>query len=332
MTEYMEINEGLNEQHCIPVTTAIRLVQLMLEDIKDGELADVEAVLGEINHLVNRVITQNAQDADADDWHNFAVEVARSDLYDLSCDILECGLKHSKNIDLLADFLQYGMSCGRFDRCKEIYKTLQKIPKIRWNWRAYSFSINYLLFLWDSCETEKEINRISSDMLSLTEDFHKYLPNEEEAYKCEAEVKRTLLRFEEEEAALRNGIETITVSPKCCLRLATLLINRGDFEEALALIQRCKDTLQTQSSINEGYLFYLSGLCKIAIRKKASDGYSEKDIMDIYKDFNISLKQNYRADYRKNIRAKAIVLEEESKVLVPDAYEELKACLEMSFR
>ena len=167
----------------IPIKTANTIAQTYLENISSDDLYEAEAALKDLNALVQRVIQQTVKAGDADDWHNFAVDIARKDLYDLACDLLECGLSiYPKNIDLLADYLQYGTSCGRIEKCKLFYKVLSKIPKIRWGWRGYSFSVSYLTYLWERSDSEKDLEKLQEEMLSLAAAFRKNLPFDEEIY------------------------------------------------------------------------------------------------------------------------------------------------------
>lgn len=76
----------------LPIKTANAIAQTYLENISSDDLYEAEAALKDLNALVQRVIQQTIKAGDADDWHNFAVDIARKDLYDLACDLLECGL------------------------------------------------------------------------------------------------------------------------------------------------------------------------------------------------------------------------------------------------
>ena len=271
------------------------------------------------------MINQSTKSGDANDWHNFAVDIARKDLYDLACDLLECGLSiYPKNIDLLADYLQYGTSCGRIEKCKSFYKTLSKIPKIRWSWRGYSFSVSYLTYLWERSDSEKELEKLQEEMIDLAETFRKNLPFEEESYRCEADVFKLLHKSKEEEDILRLALNELKIAPKCALRLADLLFERGDYSEALPLIQRgLRDAIQTQRTINEGYLYYLMGLTKMALAQQAGAPINEETACEIYADFDISLRQEHRAEYVNTMKAKTIVLVNKSGVSIPEKYEEL---------
>lgn len=313
------------EEICLPIKTANAIAQTYLENISSDDLYEAEAALKDLRLLVQRVIRQDVKAADADDWHNFAVDIARKDLYDLACDILECGLSiYPKNIDLLADYLQYGTSCGRIENCKSFYKVLSKIPKIRWSWRGYSFSVSYLTYLWERSDSEKELDKLQEEMLSIAATFRKNLPFDEESYRCEADIYKLLHKNKEEEEVLRLALKNIKIAPKCALRLADLLFERGEYEEALPLIQRgLLDAMQTQRSVNEGYLYFLMGLTKMALAQQAGMPISVETACEIYADFDISLRQENRPAYVNTMKAKTIVLVNKSGVPIPEKYEEL---------
>ena len=133
-----------------------------------------------------------------------------------------------------------------------------------------------------------------------------------------------LHKKKEEEEVLRLALNDLKIAPKCALRLSDLLFDRGDYEEALTLIQRgLRDAMQTQSSVNEGYLYYLMGLTKMALAQQAGTPISEETAYEIYADLDISLRQEHRAAYVNTMKAKTIVLVNKSGVPIPEKYEEL---------
>lgn len=309
----------------LPIKTARSLSHTYLEDLSGDDIYETEAAIRDLSSLVHRVLNQKVKQGDADDWHNFAVDIARRDLFDLACEILEGGLQaFPKNADLLADYLEYGISCGRIDRCKEYYKTLLKIPKIRWNWREYSFLIDYLSYLWERSDSEKELLKLQNEMLDLANEFRSNFPKGEESYRCEAEVFKLINDKESEEKVLRLALNEQTIAPKCALRLADLLFDRGDYEDALKQIQRAlHDATQTQRCVNEGYLYCLSGLSKMALAMRDENAITEDAVLEIYSDFDISLQQNHKSSYVDTIRSKTIILVAKSGIPVPDSLEEL---------
>ena len=189
-----------------------------------------------------------------------------------------------------------------------------------------------MTYLWERSDSEKELEKLQKEMLDLAAAFRKNLPYDEESYRCEADIYKLLHRKKEEEAVLRLALSKLKIAPKCALRLSDLLFDRGDYEEALTLIQRgLLDTMQTQRSVNEGYLYYLMGLTKMAIAQQAEQAgtpISEETACDIYRDFDISLRQESRTAYVNTMKAKTIVLVNKSGTPVPDQYEELSYLLQ----
>lgn len=276
----------------LPVQKANQLAQTYLEQMSYGGSADIEAALRDLRKLVERVVAQLKHSGDANDWHNFTVDIARHDLYDLACDVLQCGLNvFPKNIDLLADFLQYGASCGRTEECERYYAILSRIPKIRWGWRGYSFGVNWLKYLWERSDTQEELYKLQEEMLDIAKHFLINLPNDEESYRCLADVYKLLHRTEEEEKTIRLALEKLKIAPKCALRLADIMFSRGEYAEALGYIRRgINNAMQTQASVSEHYLFYLSGLSKLAMAQDSGSVIDEATALDIYSDFDVALR------------------------------------------
>ena len=121
-----------------------------LQAMADDYLREIDAqptdsyAYGELRSLVSDFCNQTEVYGTENEFHNLAVHLAKSNLEDLACRVLERGLKMHKNVNLLADYLQYGLRCGYRDKCKEYYGILNRIPKRIWTWRGFSFSIEYL--------------------------------------------------------------------------------------------------------------------------------------------------------------------------------------------
>ena len=311
----------------IPIGNISQFIQEDLRVISNSyDVEEVNTSVNNIQSIIAQVLQNDSVNSNStdSDYHNLAVDISRTELYGLACDVLESGLTKYKSCDLLADFLAYGTKCGREARCQEIFKILCKMPKIKWNWRGYSFSIAYLTALFHRAETQKEIDKIIMQMNAIVEDFHKYIPNDEEAYICEANVAELCHEYEKKEQVLREALDKFEVAPKAALKLADVYADCGKYQDAIKMVERSiRDSNQTQASVSEPYLYYLRGLCKITLEQRQANGFTESSVMEIYSDFNLSLKQERRNGYRKQLRNKAIMLEEKTSVKVPDEYEEL---------
>lgn len=312
----------------LPVSKANHMAQTYLSYIYEGDDEDSRI---ELYSLMEDFFAQEQQSGNADDFHNFAVELARKDEYLLACQVLECGLVlFPKSVDLLSDYLQYGVNCNKIEECKKAHKTLMKIPHRRWSWRGFAFVVDYLQFLIERSDSEKELEAREKEILTIVEEFRRYFPYSEESYRTEADVYKSLNMHDEELETLQSALENVRVAPKCALRCADVLFERGLYEEASQAIERgIKDATQTQSSVNEGYIYYLSALCKIAIAQKTGLSMNEDEVNGIYSDFNIALGKfrSSRSSYSDVIKTKTNTIVNKTGIDVDPKFDLLCECL-----
>lgn len=237
------------------------------------------------------------------DFHNLTVTCARQDDYDVACRFLDKGLsQYPCSIDLLSDYLNYGMNCGRYEQSKKAYALLLEQRNI-WNWRAYHFAISYLMDLMsiDPKDNTKDIEEMISE-------FQKKLPLREEGYIDEAEFLSRFSDCESDDRTFLSVLEYATSdecpvqrTPKCDLKLADYYYDAGkNLDKAKALLDRCKrNSIEPQLSVNRNYVYLLSALCKMSqyyelIEKGDSpkvlpqEFEKEKMVLDVYEDYHIA--------------------------------------------
>lgn len=258
-----------------------------------------------INDLTELILKQEFFEGDEDDFHNLSVTYARGDDYANACDILDKGLMfYPYSIDLLADYLNYGIHCNRLVKCEEFYKRLLEVRKW-WNWRAYQFSINYLT---KRLSVDPKLDIV--DIENLVEEFVEKMPDIEECYITKAEYVKTFKAGDDRKKFLE--VLEFAVSPKCMiqrtpkcdLKLADYYYNLGnDLKRANDLIERCKrDSVEAQPSVNRKYVYLLSALCKVCMfyenSKQKEDvkvqegSEEEKKILNIYSDYHVAVDRN----------------------------------------
>ena len=306
-----------------------------LQAIADDYLREIDAqptdsyAYGELRSLISDFCNQTEVYGTEDEFHNLAVHLAKSNLEDLSCKVLERGLKMHKNIDLLADYLQYGLKCGYKDKCKEYYGVLKRIPKIIWTWRGFSFSIEYLQYKLDNdTVSEKEIDKIVKEIENIADEYIKRFPYSEDSYLVRARVYQTVKDNPDKELDILNEcLEKIKVCSRVALRCAYIYFERGEYAKALGRVQRAlADANRTQGSINEGYGYYLAGLCKISMLSKEKNKVEAIEIEDIYAEFNSALLDfGWEIDriYKEIIVKKTKNLRSRYSVEIPYNYEKL---------
>lgn len=219
---------------------------------------------------------------DANGYHNKAVEYARRDKYKYASNLCIEGLKrYPMNVNLLADIIKYSSKSGDMQVADTHYLMLRKLPFCSWNWRAFTFSCDYLLAS-DPVENAEEIRL-------LVKQYKSVLPYEEKAYIAESELENALGNHDQSMKVLADSIQHYTNASQCALRLADMQFERGMYAD---VVNTCNygiaASAEPQPSINIPYLLLLRVMSKDHLLiSKANHGtvkFSEvKAIRDEYK-------------------------------------------------
>lgn len=325
--EYEENSEGVKGN--MPLRHAVKIVAEIFDQYTNAR-EDLEAQTTELTSFIRNLLAQDVVPGDADDWHNLAVDIARKDYFDLACDILEAGLaEFPSNTDLLGDYLQYGTSCRRIEQCHMYYEKLKTLPRVKYTWRSFHFSANWLTYLWEQCMDEETLESLKQELLELAAQYRRYFPNSEESYLCEANIYRLIKDPKKELKILQQPISRALPMPKCALRLADTYFEAGEYSKALEMVQRSlNDANQVQQAVNESYLYYLSGLARLSLLRKNGQLSSAELVEDIYRDFEFSLRLNVRPSLRGSICTKASLLRHQSDVQIPSQCSKLYELLD----
>lgn len=207
-------------------------------------------------------------DMDADELHNKAVDRARRGRNREAAEICIKGLKRfSLNADLLADTIKYSSEAGDMQTAGDYYSMLKdRLPFRCWNWRAFTFSFDYLM-KEDPIANENECRTIIAK-------YKEFLPYEEKSSLAESELEAALGNTEVSMDVLKEAIRTHTNACQCALRLADMQMDRGLFKDVLVTTNYgIAASAETQPSINIPYLYYIRALAKdYFIHKKECSG------------------------------------------------------------
>lgn len=261
---------------------------------------------------------------DPEDFHNFAVSISKTTNDNLKANyIIKKGLLiHPLDTDLLADAIKYGYSCGEKENCKKWYNTLLTIDQARWSWRAFSFSIEYLLEEWTS---DKQNGYTIEDILKLAKIYQCMKPDEEDAWYSEYEIYAGTNQRDKSIKILENAIEKFRFCPRCWLRYADIMIDNGEYEKAEPIISKMRKNPKTRERINNSYMHFLDAQCKIS-RLYASDEYENGDIDKdavwiIFKAFRKALlSSGLRENIKTQIDEYIVELSNESGIEFPDEW------------
>lgn len=247
---------------------------------------------------------------EADDFHNFSVAVLkRFDDYRVAMDIVEMGLKaYPANTDLLADAIKYSTNCAQREAAGKYYQELSSISKAKWTWRSFSFSIDFLLGQYLEGKNYSLKNG-PTEALDLVKEYKYYFPNREDPWKCEEDIYSKTNNIAKSIEVLREAISKHNLCPKCWLRYADLMVDRGDYTEAAIYIKKLATNPISAESVNMAYVFYLDGLCRMTAWQQTDEyqeeEFDEKTVLAIYRRFRKAVNHS---DCRHNLREKILNL------------------------
>ena len=150
-------------------------------------------------------------------------------------------------------------------------------------------------------------------------------PDEEDAWFCEYEVYDAMNQIDKSIEALKKAIDKFRFCPKCCLRYAEIMMDRGDYEVAEPIIKKLRRNPKTGESINLSFMFYLDGMCKMS-KLMDSDEYEEgnvdvNDVMKIYKAFQLALTSpGIREGTKQRISENIERLSKETEIAYPESW------------
>lgn len=252
----------------------------------------------------------------ADEYHNLASEYARRRLYNGAESVAAFGAALYKfNVDLLADIVKYGSQAQDWDNCRKAYDRLQEIEKKKWNWRTFTFAIDYLISLLDVSDMATSVN-LGKEITNLVKDFKKL--NDERAWLAEADYLLYTGDRKKAIIALKDAIAKVKVVPSVCLKLADLLLEDGEYDDVIETAAKgIRSSAQDQPSVNTGYLVYISALAKDAIIHNEAlqyggdpnRGFNNLSMVEAaLTDYEIAERLLNRRVYLDNIRQRVLIL------------------------
>lgn len=325
MMTFDEFIQEVEEDRVINIFNVEMMVEQLLQSKEEEDFEDNINPRRKLRQLANLFADAEIKVyGTADNYHNCAVPYAKNNMYDCACLILKRGLDElGAAVDLVADYIKYGIFCGKYMECETFYHHLNEIPKEEWNWRAFSFSLDYLLDKLNRVREKKARSILKRTAIKLSNQFVLKIGNDQ-AYFDKAEVLRICgsINEETEESVLQTGIGALKVAPKCALRMSDILFERGEYKQAAELLRKCCiNALRPQPDINGGYAFFLSALSKASY---LFDTHSERnfdnnkdDILDIYRDFNTALESRLPGTYRGTADTVIKIIEAQTEIDYP---------------
>lgn len=267
---------------------------LLQQNMHPGGAAYRKKLVDYITDPRNRVLSK------CDIYHNFIMDLFRVGDYDLGLKVCEFALTFAPyHRDMLGDAIQACGHTSQWEKGDEYLKRAMEIPKGRWSFRLFLYSINYLKNKMAAYSTD---DILYEQALTLADEFIKYLPFDEHGYDQKAEILLAMNHRSEAIEVLQEAIfnthpdeqdsTSILVTAQCCVTLLGILDDSSDYDLIINVCnQGLRNTTQSQPSANIGYFIYRKAL--------ALDAKAHKEEFQIPATINQALKF-YQSAYDLN--------------------------------
>lgn len=247
-------------------------------------IAYMQEDYSKIKEIMDYVINSEHIAGSEDDYHNASVNLVRMDDYDNAVRLLEHGWKrYRKSTDILADLLEYGLKCRKLSDIRKYYEDeLSKIDRKFWTWRAFHFSVDFLMKYIRYAESEEAYKFIITQIGGIISDYKKYKPNDERAYMIEHDFYELLNEHEAAQKVLEEALKSLKICPQCALNYADNLFENGRYEECVPVLERTVKMAEDQPSINIGYAYYILALSKEGVLRDKSKELTADNVKPIY--------------------------------------------------
>lgn len=263
-------------------------------------------------------------EGNASEFHNASVELTRLQMYSQAYQLLEVGtFRFPSDTDILGDLLLYGVKCQSLSDIIKHYEALEKINKSKWSWRAFHFSIEFLMELYkassDVTEQEEISKKIENTLIEYQEHskFFEDQSNREKCFNLKYEYYILLQKIDKALNALQEAVQEMPGKcPQCALQLADYYFEAGEYESVIAPATIAAMVIDVQHAIKYSYLYFILGASREYKIRKEGIAFSEENIRPIYRAYYASLVYTEQDDASrmKNIKNRIRVLEYDSGI------------------
>lgn len=263
-------------------------------------------------------------EGNSSEFHNASVELTRVQMYSQAYQLLEVGIyRFPTDTDILGDLILYGVKCQGLNDIKKHYEALKKIDKSMWTWRAFHFSIEFLMEQYKASSDLKERENIAKEIENLLGEYQKYSKtfedqsNREKCFNLKYEYYILLRKNDKALDALQEAIREIPGKcPQCALQLADYYFEAGEYENVIAPATVAAMVIDVQHAIKYSYLYFILGASREYKIRKEGTTFSEENIRPIYRAYYASLVYTERteASRMENIKKRIRVLEYDSGI------------------
>lgn len=292
VSSILEANELL-QQHMTP--SGARYRRQLVEYITDPE---------------NRVLSECIV------YHNFVMDLFRVGDYDLAIQVCDYALAQAPySRDILGDALKACGGSSQFERGDEYLKRALQIPRERWSFRLFLYSVDFLKTKLSAYPMDEDLYQRA---LSLADDYIRYFPFDEHGYNQKAEIMILMNQREQAVAELKRYIfeaqpdekdsRSELITAQCCVTLLNILDDSNNYDFIIQICEKgLRNTTQEQPSASIGFFMYRKALALDA--KAHTEGFRVPDtVTDALKFYQAAYDLNQGRQYSRTIEQRYAVL------------------------
>lgn len=272
-----------------------------------------------ITNPENRVLSE------CDVYHNFIMDLFRVSDYDLALPVCDFALKNAPyNRDILGDAIKACGDSSQFERGDEYLKRALEIPREKWSYRLFLYSIDFLKTKLSAYPMDTELYERA---LALADDYIRIFPFDEHGYNQKAELY--ILMNERAKAISELGKYIFDVQPdendsnselvtaQCCVTLLSLLDDSTNYTFIVDICEKgLRNTTQEQPSAAIGYFMYRKALALDA--KAYTEHFKDTDaVTDVLRFYQAAYDLNQDRAYSRTIEQRYAALRPYAKNFEP---------------
>jgi tetratricopeptide (TPR) repeat protein len=202
--------------------------------------------------IVNSALEHDIS-GDPDDYFNVATCLANEKLYSLSLKVLQKGVSiFPSSVDILSTAINNSVQTGNLNLGMEYLQALQNISFDNWNWRAFTFAIQF-------CVTQNNAEQAKF----LYEKSINHLPMDERPAVQYAKLFIELGKTRDAAEMLQGVVSRGFPAPQATSTLARLYLSLGEAEKSIEIGQiAAASDINLQSTTNMSSILFHIGMAK----------------------------------------------------------------------
>lgn len=263
--------------------------------------------------------------SECDVYHNFIMDLFRVGDSNLSLSVCDYALdKAPYNRDMLADAIKACGDSSQFERGEDYLARAMKIPRSKWNFRLFLYSVDFLKTKLDAFPMDTDLYQRA---LALASEYIQNVPFDEHGYNQKAELLVMMNQRAQAISELKRYIFDIQpddkdskselITAQCCVTLLNILDDSNNYDFIIQICEKgLRNTTQEQPSASMGFFVYRKALALDA-KAHTEDFKIPETVLDALRFYQSAYDLNHDRQFGNTIEQRYAVLRPHAKNYQP---------------